>query len=209
MITAGPTREPIDPVRFVSNASTGTTGIEIAREALARGAQVDIVLGPTEAAPPGAARVHRIGTAREMYDATVPLAREATIVVATAAVADWRPATRYDQKVKKTDGDMSVEMVRNPDILAALGEHKNGTYLIGFAAETEKHEAHGRDKLRRKHLDAIAVNDVSGERGFGTGDNELVLLFADDGRVALGRGAKRELAARFWDAIAAIRNGRT
>jgi len=208
VITAGPTREPIDPVRFVSNASTGTTGIEIAREALARGAQVDLVLGPTDAAPPGKARVHRIGTAQEMYDATLPLARDATIVVATAAVADWRPAKRHEQKVKKTDRDMTVEMIRNPDILAALGERKNGTYLVGFAAETEAHEANGREKLRRKHLDAIAVNDVGSERGFGTGENELIVLYGDDGRIALGRVPKRELAARFWDAIASIRTGR-
>ena len=206
VVTAGPTREAIDPVRFVSNASTGTTGIEIAREALARGAEVDLVLGPTLAEPPGNARTHRVTTAQEMYDATLPLAQGASIVVATAAVSDWRPATRHAQKVKKTDRDVALEMVRNPDILAALGEHKNGTYLVGFAAETEAHEANGREKLKRKRLDAIAVNDVGPERGFGVGENDLTLLHGSDGRVPLGRGPKRELAGRFWDAIASLRN---
>jgi phosphopantothenoylcysteine decarboxylase/phosphopantothenate--cysteine ligase len=206
VITAGPTREPIDPVRFISNASTGTTGIEIAREALARGASVDLVLGPTLLAPPAAARTHRVTTAQEMYDAAIPLAKDATIVVGTAAVADWRPAERHAQKVKKeTGGDGSVALVRNPDIIATIGAHKNGAYVVGFAAETESFEANARAKLRAKHLDAIAVNDVAGERGFGTGENELVLLHGDDGRIALGRGGKRELAVRFWDAIATLR----
>jgi len=207
VITAGPTREPIDPVRFISNASTGTTGIELAREALARGAIVDLVLGPTSADPPEAARTHRVTTAQEMYDATVPLAKDATIVVAAAAVADWRPAQSHAQKIKKeaSEDDESVALVRNPDILAAIGQQKNGAYVIGFAAETQAHEANAREKLRRKHLDAIAVNDVTAERGFGTGENELVLLHGDDGRIPLGRGRKRELAARFWDAIAALR----
>ncbi|MBV8601789.1 MAG: bifunctional phosphopantothenoylcysteine decarboxylase/phosphopantothenate--cysteine ligase CoaBC [Candidatus Eremiobacteraeota bacterium] len=205
VITAGPTREPIDPVRFVSNGSTGTTGIEIAREALARGAEVDLVLGPTSAEAPGKIRTHRVTTAQEMYDATLPLAQRASIVVAAAAVSDWRPSRAHAQKVKKTGAELNVEMVRNPDILAALGEHKNGAYLVGFAAETEEHEANGREKLRRKHLDAIAVNDVAEGRGFGGGENELVILHGEDGRIALGRGPKRELAARFWDAIAALR----
>ncbi|MBV8424760.1 MAG: bifunctional phosphopantothenoylcysteine decarboxylase/phosphopantothenate--cysteine ligase CoaBC, partial [Candidatus Eremiobacteraeota bacterium] len=207
VITAGPTREPIDPVRFISNASTGTTGIEIAREALARGAVVDLVLGPTDADPPEAARTHRVTTAQEMYDATVPLAKDATIVVAAAAVADWRPAQSHAQKVKKegAPADEPLELVRNPDILAAIGGQKNGLYLVGFAAETQAHETHAREKLRSKHLDAIAVNDVAGERGFGIGENELILLHGDDGRIPLGRARKRELASRFWDAIATLR----
>ncbi|MBV8150220.1 MAG: bifunctional phosphopantothenoylcysteine decarboxylase/phosphopantothenate--cysteine ligase CoaBC [Candidatus Eremiobacteraeota bacterium] len=210
VITAGPTREPIDPVRFISNASTGTTGVELAREALARGADVDLVMGPANAEPPSSARVHRVTTARQMYDATLPLARRATVLVATAAVADWRPAQTHEQKVKKSfsdgDGELRIDLVRNPDILAEIGKARNGTpYLIGFAAETEEHEAHGREKLRRKHLDAIAVNDVASGRGFGAGENELILLFGDDGRIALGSGTKRELAIRFWDAIAKIR----
>ena len=207
VITAGPTREPIDPVRFISNASTGTAGIELAREALARGASVDLVLGPTNLDPPEDAHTHHVVTAQEMYDAAVPIAKEATIVVATAAVADWRPAQRHAQKVKKEgrEGDEHLELARNPDILATIGKHKNGAYVIGFAAETNDVERNARAKLRGKHLDAIAVNDVSAERGFGTGENELVLLHGESGRIALGRGAKRELASRFWDAVATLR----
>jgi phosphopantothenoylcysteine decarboxylase/phosphopantothenate--cysteine ligase len=206
VITAGPTREAIDPVRFISNASTGTTGIELAREALARGASVDLVLGPTTADAPGAARTHRVTTAQEMFDAATPLAKDATIVVAAAAVADWRPARAHAQKIKKEDrtGE-KLDLVRNPDILAAIAARKNGTYVVGFAAETQAHEQNAREKLRAKNLDAIAVNDVAGDRGFGTGENELVLLYGRDGRIPLGRGAKRELAMRFWDAIAALR----
>lgn len=209
VITAGPTREPIDPVRFISNASTGTTGIELAREALARGAKVDLVLGPTSVEAPPGATTHHVTTAQEMYDAATPLAKNATIVVAAAAVADWRPAQTSTQKLKKEErAGEKLELVRTPDVLAAIGAHKNGTYVVGFAAETQAHEANAREKLRNKHLDAIAVNDVAGERGFGTGENELVLLHGSGGRIPLGRGAKRELAIRFWDAIATLREKR-
>jgi phosphopantothenoylcysteine decarboxylase/phosphopantothenate--cysteine ligase len=205
LITAGPTREAIDPVRFLSNASTGTTGIEIAREALARGAAVDLILGPTEADPPPGAQVVRVTSAREMFDAALARAASATVAVATAAVADWRPAQTFAQKVKKTDEPQTIALERNPDILAALGARKNATFLVGFAAETNEIEAAARRKLAAKHLDAIAVNDVSGGAGFGTGANELVLLWGESGRRELGRASKRELAARFWDALAALR----
>ncbi len=205
LITAGPTREPIDPVRFLSNASTGTMGIELAREALARGAAVDLVLGPTSLAPPAGARVERVTTAREMERATLARAGEATIAIATAAVADWRPAETHASKVKKTDEPQALRLERNPDILAALGARKNGTFLVGFAAETDAHEANAREKLARKHLDAIAVNDVSGERGFGTGESALTVLWGAAGRRALPRASKRVLAGGLWDTIVAIR----
>ena len=201
LITAGPTREPIDPVRFLSNASTGTMGIELAREALARGATVDLVLGPTLLAPPHGADVVRVTTAREMAAATLERAPQATIAIATAAVADWRPQHTFAEKVKKGDEPQTIALERNPDILAALGAHKNGTFLVGFAAETHDVESYGRAKLRAKNLDAIAVNDVSGEGGFGTGENALTLLWGEDGRRDLGRASKRELAARLWDAL--------
>jgi len=201
LITAGPTREPIDPVRFLSNAATGTQGLELAREALARGAQVDLVLGPTPLEPPAGARTTHVTTAREMDDAVRARAPEATIAIATAAVADWRPAVTHEHKVKKTDDPQTLALERNPDILANLGANKNGLFLVGFAAETEAFETNAREKLVRKHLDAIAVNDVGGERGFGTGANALVLLWGTDGRRDLGTGSKRELAARLWDAI--------
>jgi len=205
LITAGPTREPIDPVRFLSNASTGTMGIELAREALARGAHVDLVLGPTLVEPPGGADVAHVTTAREMAAATLERAPAATIAIATAAVSDWRPAETHAHKVKKTDDALSIALERNPDILAALGARKNGTFLVGFAAETRDIEAYGREKLVGKRLDAIAVNDVSGAGGFGTGDNALVVLWGADGRRDLGSASKRELAARLWDALLDVR----
>jgi phosphopantothenoylcysteine decarboxylase/phosphopantothenate--cysteine ligase len=206
LITAGPTREAIDPVRFLSNAATGTTGIELAREALARGAEVDLVLGPTHLEPPAAARVARVTTAREMEAAALARAPAATIVIATAAVADWRPAETLASKVKKTEAVTALELERNPDILAALGARRNGGMLVGFAAETDDHEANAREKLARKQLDAIVVNDVSGERGFGTGDNALVVLWGADGRRDLGRATKRELAIKLWDTLLEIRS---
>ena len=116
-------------------------------------------------------------------------------------MADWRPAEHSDQKVHKTGEAVTVTLAPNPDVLAALGERKGGSFLVGFAAETDDHEARARAKLRRKHLDAIAVNDVSGERGFGTGENALVLLWGDDGRRDLGAGEKTALAARLLDAV--------
>jgi phosphopantothenoylcysteine decarboxylase/phosphopantothenate--cysteine ligase len=143
-----------------------------------------------------------------MYAATMAVAAGASVTVATAAVADFRPAHTYAQKVKKSAGGATppLELERTRDILAELGAHKNGTFLVGFAAETEQFEANAREKLRSKHLDAIAVNDVSHDGiGFGTGENELTVLFGADGRRALGRASKREIARRLWDALLEIR----
>jgi len=200
-ITAGPTREAFDPIRFVSNASTGATGIALAREAALRGADVTLLLGPTLLEPPAGARVVRVTTARDLHEAALQHAVGADLVIATAAVADWRPAASSDVKLKKSDEDLTVAMVRNPDVLAALGERKGGTFLVGFAAETNDHEANAREKLQRKRLDAIAVNDVSGERGFGTGANALALLWGKDGRRDLGSADKSTLSARLLDAV--------
>jgi phosphopantothenoylcysteine decarboxylase/phosphopantothenate--cysteine ligase len=200
-ITAGPTREAFDPVRFLSNASTGATGIELAREAVLRGASVTLLLGPTQLEPPAGVAVVRIVTARELYEAALVHATGADLVIATAAVADWRPAEHRESKLAKSGEDLTVRLAPNPDVLAALGGRKGSTFLVGFAAETDDHETHARKKLREKHVDAIAVNDVRGERGFGTGDNELVLLWGDDGRRELGRSDKKMLAARLLDAI--------
>ncbi len=209
LVTAGPTREAIDPVRFLSNASTGTMGIELAREALARGADVDLVLGPTDVVPPAGATVRRVVSAQDMFDATLACAAGADVAIASAAVADWRPAESFAHKVKKHEGADSIALERTPDILAALGERKNGTFLVGFAAETRDVERYGREKLAAKNLDAIAVNDVSQSgSGFGTGANEIVLLWPDGGREELGRASKRELARSMWDALLRIRAAR-
>lgn len=200
-ITAGPTREAFDPIRFVSNASTGSTGIALAREAAMRGADVTLLLGPTLLDPPAGVTTVRFNTAQELLDAAIARAVGSDITIATAAVADWRPAERSDSKLKKTDGDLTIQMVRNPDVLAALGERKGLTFLVGFAAETDEIEKNAREKLEKKHLDAIVMNDVRGERGFGTGENTLSVLWGTDGRRDLGTADKRTLAARLLDAI--------
>jgi phosphopantothenoylcysteine decarboxylase / phosphopantothenate---cysteine ligase len=200
-ITGGPTREPFDPVRFLSNASTGATAIALAREAALRGADVTLLLGPTLLEPPAGVDVVRVTTARELYDSALDRAVGADLVIATAAVADWRPAERVASKVRKSAEELTVRLAPNADVLAALGERKGSSFLVGFAAETEAHEARAREKLHRKHLDAIAVNDVRDERGFGTGENSLVLLWGTAGRRDLGRAEKSELAARLLDAV--------
>lgn len=200
-ITAGPTREAFDPVRFVSNPSTGATGIALAREAAQRGAGVTLILGPTPLEGPAGVRTVRVENAREMLDAAMEHASGCDIIIASAAVSDWRPEHRADQKVKKTDEDLVVRMVRNPDVLAALGERKGSSFLVGFAAETERHEANARDKLKRKGLDAIVVNDVSEQRGWGLQRNALTVLWGADGRRDLGEASKSVLAARLFDCI--------
>jgi phosphopantothenoylcysteine decarboxylase/phosphopantothenate--cysteine ligase len=200
-ITGGPTREPFDPVRFLSNASTGATAIALAREAALRGADVTLLLGPTLLEPPAGVSVVRVTTAQELLRAALEHGVGADLTIATAAVADWRPSERSASKLRKNSQELTVQLEPNPDVLAALGERKSSTFLVGFAAETDEHEAHAREKLRRKHLDAIAVNDVRDERGFGTGENALVLLWGEDGRRDLGTARKDALAARLLDAI--------
>jgi phosphopantothenoylcysteine decarboxylase/phosphopantothenate--cysteine ligase len=200
-ITGGPTRESFDPVRFLSNASTGATAIALAREAALRGADVTLLLGPTLLEPPAGVEVVRVTTAAQLYDAAMARAVGADIVIASAAVADWRPAEHSESKLHKDGDAMTVELVPNPDVLAAIGERKGASFLLGFAAETDDHETNAREKLRRKHLDAIAVNDVRDERGFGTGENSLVLLWGTDGRRELGTADKAMLAARLLDAV--------
>ncbi len=207
-ITAGPSREAFDPVRFVSNAATAAMGIALAREAAARGATVTLLLGPTLLEPPHGVTVERFTTAQELHDLALGPAAGADLVIATAAVADWRPAQRSDTKLKKNGDDLTVRMERTPDVLAAIGERKGATFLVGFAAETDAHEEHAREKLVRKHLDAIAVNDVSRERGFGTGENALVLLWNEHERRDLGRAGKPVLAARLLDAVAELMEAR-
>jgi phosphopantothenoylcysteine decarboxylase/phosphopantothenate--cysteine ligase len=205
VVTAGPTREAFDPVRFVSNASTGATGIALAHEAAARGAAVTLLLGPTLLEPPASVEVVRFETAAELREAAADRARDAGVVIASAAVSDWRPAHASPQKLKKTGEELAVTMERTPDVLAELGEKKGKTFLVGFAAETADHEANAREKLVRKHLDAIAVNDVGGGRGFGTGENALVVLWGKNGRRDLGTADKATLAARLWDTIGELR----
>jgi len=202
LITAGPTVEALDPVRHFSNPSTGAAGIAIAREAALRGAEVTLILGPTLLSPPSNVRTIGVKEAREMYEVAMHEAARADLIIAAAAVSDWRPAQRFDQKVHKNSEDLHVRMVRNPDILQSLGERNERAMLVGFAAETESHHEYAREKLRKKNLDAIAVNDVSEARGFGLQENALTLLWRDGTQSELGSGSKEALAARLLDAIA-------
>ena len=202
LVTAGPTREAVDPVRFLSNGSTGTMGFAVAEEAARRGAHVTLVAGPVAlATPPGVERVD-VETADEMLAAA--LAVEADLVIAAAAVSDYAPAEPSAQKLKKGEGDLTLRLRRTPDVLAALGERRrDGQVLVGFALETHDGEANARAKLERKRLDWIALN-VQGEpgAGFGTGTNRLTLLGRGGERVEIATAPKAEVAAALLDAVA-------
>jgi phosphopantothenoylcysteine decarboxylase/phosphopantothenate--cysteine ligase len=201
VVTAGPTREAFDPVRFVSNPSSGATGIAIAREAALRGAAVTLILGPTHLPPPPGVRAIRIESAQQLYDAAMEYATGADVIVASAAVSDWRPEQRSAQKIKKSGEEQVVRMIRTPDVLASIAERKGTSFVLGFAAETENHESNAREKLRSKRLDAIAVNDVSSGRGFGEGHNVLTVLWGENGRSELTDAPKDVLAAKLLDLL--------
>ena len=205
LITAGPTHEPIDPVRFLGNRSSGRMGIAIADEALARGATVTLVFGPGTVTPPAAAHVVAIETAEQMRDAVLARLDGNEAVVMAAAVADFRPKEVTDAKLKKEAGVPELLLEPTPDILAELGERRPGPVLVGFAAETDQLESAGRAKLAAKHLDLIVVNRVGREgTGFGSDTNEAMLLSADGDDVALERWTKAELARLVVDRLAAL-----
>ena len=206
LIAAGPTHEPLDPVRFLGNRSTGRMGVEVAEQALARGAAVTLVLGPDTVPPPPAATVVRVGTAEEMRDAVITAAVDADAVVMAAAVADFRPKGVADRKLKKELGVPDLVLEPTPDILAELGAHRRpGQILVGFAAETDDVEGAGREKLRRKHADLVVANRVGAPgTGFGADTNEAAVLAADGADLPLRTWTKSELAAALCDRIAAL-----
>ena len=202
LISAGPTREMIDPVRFLSNRSSGKMGYALAQAAVDMGADVTIVSGPVEIDAPIKARRNDVVSAADMADEMLRLSPEADIIIMAAAVADYTPKTYYPQKIKK-GGDMSIELVRTQDILKELGEHKRPTQLLmGFAAETQQFEDNAKDKLSRKKLDIIALNDVSrpGE-GFGSDSNNIRLFFNDGTEENLGSADKRTLAGQIMACV--------
>lgn len=201
LVTAGPTREPVDAVRFLSNRSSGKMGFAMAREALRRGARVILIAGPTAEVPPRAAEIVRIETAADMFKETLARASSAEIVVMAAAVADVSIGSPLGRKIKKTDMPATLALVPTPDILAALGERKAGRFLVGFAAETEDLRANARRKLEAKHLDLIIANDVSRPgTGFDADDNEAVVI-GPGIEAESGRMSKPELSRFLWDAI--------
>lgn len=202
LVTAGPTREAIDPVRFISNASSGKTGYAIAEEAARRGARVTLVSGPTSLPDPFGCTVERVTSASEMAAAALRAAEHADVIVATAAVADFRPVVSHAHKVKKSDGPAAIELERTADILGALGAEKRGRVLVGFAAETDDVVANARVKLAAKSLDLVVANDVSDPGlGFASDDNR-VWLVGPEGATELPVMAKRALARLLCDRIA-------
>jgi phosphopantothenoylcysteine decarboxylase/phosphopantothenate--cysteine ligase len=202
LITAGPSREPIDPVRFLSNRSSGKMGYALARAGVRRGAQVTLVSGPTSLPPPVAARVLRVTTAGEMLGVVLREFREATAVLMAAAVSDYRPKEVAPRKIKRKSKTATIELTRNQDILKNLGAKKNGKLLVGFAAETEDLVGNARRKLREKNLDLIVANDVLQAGSGFEGDTNVATLIDREGKVtALPLMSKEELADRIYDRL--------
>jgi phosphopantothenoylcysteine decarboxylase/phosphopantothenate--cysteine ligase len=206
LITAGPTREPLDPARFLSNRSSGKMGYALARTARRRGAEVTLISGPTAlGCPPGVACV-RVETAREMGEAVLDHCHEASVIVKAAAVSDFRPATHVSEKVKKEEALLQLPLEQTMDILKELGRRKKkeGFLLVGFAAESRNHGEEGAKKLRNKNLDLIAINDIgSAHTGFEADTNQVTLL-DQDGFSPLPLAGKEETADLIWDRVVSM-----
>lgn len=202
LVTAGPTREAIDPVRFLSNHSTGKMGYAIAKNAVMRGAQVTLVTGPVAIAPPLFADVVSVESAQDMFEAVAARAQEQDIIIKAAAVADYTPQTVADEKIKKTDGSSGITLRRTQDILAWLGEHRRpGQFLCGFSMETENMLENSRQKLRKKKVDMIVANNLKVDgAGFGT-DTNVVTLITDQGQKELPLLTKEQVAGEILDFI--------
>lgn len=202
VITAGPTRERIDPVRYVSNFSSGKMGYAMAEAAASLGANTVLISGPVSLEQPAGVTVINVESAAEMFEAVSAQYEDATMVIKAAAVADYRPATIHSQKIKKMDGDSIIEMERTTDILKTLGERKAKQILVGFAAETENVLENGRDKLTRKNLDYIIINDVTDpDGGFGSETNVVTLLSKNGLHNPYPRMSKKELSIELLQAI--------
>jgi phosphopantothenoylcysteine decarboxylase/phosphopantothenate--cysteine ligase len=205
LVTAGPTEEPVDPVRFLSNRSSGKMGYAIAESAAARGARVILVSGPVHLSPPAGVIVVNVRTAEEMRAAVLAHFEEATIIVKAAAVADYRVADPAPQKIKKGMGKLALELEPAPDILSELGRIKGSRLLVGFAAETGDPLPEARRKLESKNCDMIVGNRVDrADVGFGSDDNEVVLALRTGEAVELPRSAKRDIADCIFDHLLKI-----
>jgi phosphopantothenoylcysteine decarboxylase/phosphopantothenate--cysteine ligase len=204
LITAGPTREKIDPVRYLTNRSSGRMGYAVAEAALRRGARVLLVSGPVAIAAPGAAKVTRVETAEEMREAVLRLLPESTIVIKTAAVADFRPKAAFTQKIKRK-GEMALELEPTADILAEVASRRTSRLVVGFAAETENVLENARKKLASKTLDAIVVNDVSREGVGFDSDRNAVTIISQSEVVEVPETSKWEVAQRVLDEVVKLR----
>jgi phosphopantothenoylcysteine decarboxylase/phosphopantothenate--cysteine ligase len=210
LITAGPTRERIDPVRFISNRSSGKMGFAVAQAAREAGAEVVLVSGPVSLATPAGIRRIDVESAAEMLNAVLGEVEGADIFISTAAVADYRPATAAEQKIKKTSDRMDLSMERTADVLATVAARPNRPFVVGFAAETESVEQHARAKLLKKNLDMIAANEVGHDKAFDCEDNQLLILWRA-GRRELPKASKvtlaRQLVALIAESYVAARSG--
>ncbi len=202
LVTAGPTQESIDPVRYLTNHSSGKMGYALARAAMLRGASVTLVSGQTNLTPPMFVDYVQVTTAREMYEAVVSRSADQDIILKAAAVADYRPAAVSDNKVKKSDGPMRIELERTDDILAYLGAHKrSGQFLCGFSMETEHLLENSRAKLLKKNLDMIAANNVKVEGAGFQKDTNVITLITREHEIALPLMSKAEASDRILDAV--------
>ncbi|MCL1980267.1 MAG: bifunctional phosphopantothenoylcysteine decarboxylase/phosphopantothenate--cysteine ligase CoaBC [Proteobacteria bacterium] len=208
LITAGPTREALDPARFLSNRSSGKMGFALARTARRRGATVILVAGPVQLPDPPEIEVVHVTTAEEMRRAVMDRAATAHVVVKSAAVADFRPSTYADHKIKKTPQGIQIDLIKNPDILAELGAHRlSGQILVGFAAESRDHAGEGQRKLIEKNVDLMVVNDILGKAtGFDVETNQVTLMDRE-AAVTLPLLSKEETADRIWDKVLQMQNG--
>lgn len=206
LVTAGPTREAIDPVRYITNHSTGKMGYALAKQAMLRGADVTLVTGPVDLTPPPYVHVVPVISAKDMFDAVTAVSDEQDIIIKAAAVADYRPATVASEKIKKSDDTLSIELERTDDILKYLGEHKKDSqFLCGFSMETEHMLENSRAKLVKKNLDMIAANNLKIKgAGFGT-DTNIITLITPDGVTELPLMSKEAAADAILDQILSIR----
>lgn len=208
IVTAGPTYEPLDPVRFIGNHSSGKMGIAIAEECASRGAQVHLVLGPTHlSADNQDIHTHRIMSAQEMHDTCISLLSESDVAIMAAAVADYTPAVKSDVKIKKSDGDMKIDLQRTPDIAGSIGAIKGDRILVGFALETNNEEQNALGKLKRKNFDFIVLNSLKNKgAGFKHDTNQVTIIRKDGSKVAHDLKAKKEVAKDILDEVVALRS---
>jgi len=208
LITAGPTHEPIDPVRFIANRSSGKMGYALAKAAAERGAKVTLVSGPTSIPIPAGVEIVNVTTAAQMLDAVLSRLSDTRIVIGAAAVADFTPKSPASEKIKKSDAGLALELEKTADIMAEIGKKKNDRLLIGFAAETENLIENAQAKLESKNLDLIIANDVSDPSiGFGSDENRVAIL-SREGMTEIPRMSKQAVAHRILDAVKALSIGR-
>lgn len=205
LVTAGPTQEAVDPVRYITNHSSGKMGYALAKIAMLRGAQVTLVSGPTALTPPLFVKTVPITTARDMFEAVTAVSDEQDIIIKAAAVADYRPKQVSDEKVKKQDGEMSIELERTDDILKYLGEHRRpGQFLCGFSMETQNMLGNSRAKLQKKHLDMVAANNLKVPGAGFQGDTNVLTLITQEEDVSLQLMSKEDAATRILDKILSL-----